>query len=52
MKVLMVASKSERGGAPRSMMDMLKAIKDNHGVEFVVLLHQVATGNSFRSFSR
>lgn len=40
MKVLMVASKSESGGAPRSMMDMLKAIKDNYGVEFVVLLHK------------
>lgn len=38
MKVLMIANGSERGGAPRSMMEMLYTLKNTYQVNFVVLL--------------
>ena len=47
MKVLIVAGKSELGGAPRSMMEMVRLIKEEYGVEFVVLLHNEGNLSNF-----
>ena len=40
MKVLIVAGKNENGGAPRSMIELIKHISGAYGVEYTVIAHK------------
>lgn len=40
MKVLIVASKSENGGAPKAMMEIVDNVRKNYNVEYTALLHK------------
>ncbi len=39
MKILMIAGKDERGGAPKSMLDMIRIIHENYDVDYTVVVN-------------
>ena len=47
MKVLMIANKSEIGGAPRSMMDLAMLLQKRHDVEVILALHKEGMVSEF-----
>lgn len=47
MKVLMIANKSEIGGAPRSMMDLALLLQKRHNVEVILALHKEGLVSQF-----
>lgn len=47
MKVLMIAGKDERGGAPKSMLDMIKIIHENHEVDYTVVVNHEGVISDF-----
>lgn len=47
MKVLVIAGKNENGGAPKSMLELVKRISDTYGVDYTVLAHKEGRITSF-----
>lgn len=47
MKVLIIAGKDERGGAPKSMLDMIKIIHENYDVDYTVVVNHEGTISDF-----